>query len=262
MVNTAVIIASPSSVSVSGLAVVVDHDRKRVVWAGEGRSAETLKGFFEALGAEGREAIRSVTMDMAAGYIKAVEEALPEARIVFDRFHVQRLASRALDDVRRRLVRALGGPQAGHRVKNLRFLLLRYGPGLELDDLDRLDQVKGVDRRLWRAYQGKEELTAIFDETDAQRAEALLRRWLAWAARSRCPDFVKVGRTIRRHLAGVLEYFQERLTNGLVEGFNNKLRVVARRAYGFHSAGALIAVLFLVAGGITLNPVLPKPTCS
>jgi len=244
------------------LTVVVDHDRKRVVWACEGRSAEALTGFFEALGEVGRASIRTVTMDMAGGYMKAVREWLPDARIVFDRFHVQQLASNALDKVRRRLVRALGGPRAARGVKNLRWVLLRYGPELDLDDIDRLEEVKSIDRRLGRAYQGKEELVAIFDEADRGRAERLLRRWLAWAARSRIQEIVQVGRTIRTHLAGILEYFQERLTNGLVEGLNNKLRVVARRAYGFHSAGALIAMLFLVAGGITLNPVLPKPTTS
>jgi transposase len=244
------------------LTVVVDHDRKRVVWACEGRSAEALNGFFEALGEEGRASIRTVTMDMAGGYIKAIHDWLPEARIVFDRFHVQQLASKALDKVRRRLVKALGGPQAARGVKNLRWVLLRYGPDLDIDDIDRLEEVRSIDRRLWRAYQGKEELVAIFDEEDKDRAELLLRRWLAWAARSRIQELVQVGKTIRTHLTGILEYFQERLTNGLVEGINNKLRVVARRAYGFHSAGALIAMLFLVAGGITLNPVLPKPTCS
>jgi transposase len=87
------------------LTVVVDHDRRRVVWAGEGRNAEALVRFFELLGPEGCRAIETVTIDLSAAYLKAVREALPQAEIVFDRFHVQRLASDALDEVRRSLVR-------------------------------------------------------------------------------------------------------------------------------------------------------------
>ena len=89
------------------LTVVVDHDRGRVVLAGEGRSAEALDPFFEALGEEGCKAIEMVTVDLSAAYTKAVREKLPEAEIIYDRFHVQRLVSNALDEVRRELVREL-----------------------------------------------------------------------------------------------------------------------------------------------------------
>ena len=83
--------------------------------------------------------------------------------------------------------------------------------------------------------------------------------WLAWAARSRLAPFVKLARTVRKHAAGILAYLDTKMTNGPVEGFNNKLRVIARRAYGFHSHGALISMLFLCCGGIELAP--PLPTC-
>ncbi|MDP9120033.1 MAG: transposase [Acidobacteriota bacterium] len=79
---------------------------------------------------------------------------------------------------------------------------------------------------------------------------------------SRLKPFVRVARTLRSHFEGVLAYIRHRLTNGLVEGLNNKLRLVSRRAYGFHSADALIAMLFRNAGGIELSPPLPGPTPS
>ncbi len=87
--------------------VVVDHTRRRVIWAAKGRTSEVLGQFFELLGEEGRKSIDSVTIDMARSYQKAVREWLPHAEIVFDRFHVAKLASEALDDVRRSLVRAI-----------------------------------------------------------------------------------------------------------------------------------------------------------
>ena len=71
---------------------------------------------------------------------------------------------------------------------------------------------------------------------------------------------MKAARTIRKHFDGIVAYFQERLTNGIVEGFNNKLRMIARRAFGFHSPKPLIALLHLCCGGIQLDPPLPSPT--
>jgi transposase len=83
---------------------------------------------------------------------------------------------------------------------------------------------------------------------------------MAWAARSRLRPFVRAARTIRAHLPGIIAYIRWRLTNGLVEGLNAKARMIVRRAYGYHSAHALIAMLFLTCGGVQLNPALPLPT--
>jgi transposase len=88
-------------------------------------------------------------------------------------------------------------------------------------------------------------------------AAAALKRWIQWAVRSRLKPFARAARTVRKHLHGILAYLQTRLTNATVEGFNTKLRMIARRAYGFHSPSALIAMLFLVSGGIELNPPIP-----
>ena len=107
------------------LTTVVDHDRRRVVWAAAGRSAATLGAFFDALGEERCAELECVTMDMAGGYIKAVEERLPEAQIVFDRFHVQRLASDALDAVRREQLREIRETDEGRALFQSRFALLK-----------------------------------------------------------------------------------------------------------------------------------------
>ena len=242
------------------ITIVVDHDTGNVIWAGEGRSAATLDPFFELLGPDGCARLETATMDMSASYQKAVRTAAPAAQIVFDRFHVQQLVSRALDETRRTMVRELKGTQWAKDVKNLRYVLLRHGEALSIEDLDRLDQLKLSAKKLFRAHERKEDLVAIMDEQDPEEATRMLRRWLGWAARSRLPQFVKVGRTIRKHFDDIVRYFQERLSNGLAEGINNKIRVAARMAYGFPSAGALIATVFLIAGGIKPKPQLPLPS--
>ncbi len=83
---------------------------------------------------------------------------------------------------------------------------------------------------------------------------------MAWASRSKLKPFIKAAKTIRRHKEGILAYIKERLTNALAEGINNRLRTIARRAFGFHSHKPLIAMAFLCCGGITLNPPLPGRT--
>lgn len=239
------------------LTTVVDHDRRRVIWASPGRSSDTLEAFFDELGEARCAGIECVTMDMAGGYIKAVEARLPEAQIVFDRFHVQRLVSDALDEVRRAQLREIRGTDEGRELFRSRFALLKNPWNLTRKEKQKLSEVQRTNAPIYRAYLLKETLAQALDYLQPWRAERALRDWMAWASRSKLKPFVKAARTIRKHLDGVLAYFQARLTNGIVEGFNNKLRMIARRAFGFHSPGPLISMLYLCSGGITLDPPLP-----
>ena len=239
------------------ITTVVDHDRKRVVWAAKNRTSDTLEAFFDELGEERCAKIECATIDMSTSYIKAIEARLPNAQIVYDRFHVQRLASDALDEVRRAQLREIRGTDEGRELFGSRFALLKSKWNLTRMEKEKLKDLQRTNARIYRAYLLKESLAKALDYLQPWRAERALRKWLAWASRSRLKPFVKVARTIRKHLDGILAYFQARLTNGRVEGINNRLRMIARRAFGFHSAEALISMLFLCNGGITLDPALP-----
>ena len=241
--------------------VVVDHLKRRVVWTGEGRSADTLHGFFDALGPERSAKLTHVTLDMAAGYIKAVTERAPQAQKVYDRFHVQQLASAAVDQVRRTEVH-LAGAEAGRLLKKSRWPLLKSTWNLEVHEREKLGEVQRTNRRLYRAYLLKESLGSLLDYRQPWRARRRLAEWLSWASRSKLRPFVRVARTIRHYMDGVLAYVSTRLSNGLTEGLNNKTRLITRRAYGFHSAHALSAMIHLCCGGIVLSPPLPGPTYS
>jgi transposase len=241
------------------ITTVVDHDRRRVVWAAPGRSAETLARFFEELGLERTRSIETATIDMAGGYIKTVQELAPEAKIVFDRFHVQRLVSDALDEVRRAEVWGADAAE-GKAIKHSRFALLKRPWNLERKEKEKLADLQRTNARLYRAYLLKETLAEALDYKRPGQAARAVADWIAWAVRSKLKPFVKAARTIRRHFDGVVAYFEERLTNGVVEGFNNKLRMIARRAFGFHGPESLISMLHLCCGGIELDPPLPSPT--
>lgn len=240
------------------ITVVVDHERQRVVWAKPGKNADTLKAFFDELGTARCEKLEAVTIDMSAAYIKAVTEATPQAQIIFDRFHVQRLAHDALDEVRRDEVRG-AAPDERDDLKRTRWALQKRPwrtDGVEVMKLARLQQ---VNRRLFRAYLLKEALAAVLDRKQVNVAATKLDEWIGWAQRSRLAPFRRVARTIREHTAGILAYVRSRLSNARTEGLNGKARTITRRAYGFHSAHGLIALLKLCCSGIHLDPVFLWP---
>jgi len=236
--------------------VVVDHLRRRIVWAKEGKDAETLGAFLTELGPERVAKLELATIDMSGAYQKALRDHAPHVEIIFDRFHVQRLVSEALDEVRREIVRELDGAEA-KAVKNTRYALLKNAWNLTTSQAQKLHEVQHNNKRLYRAYLLKETLALALDYAYPKRAERALREWLAWASRSKLAPMVKVARTIREHLEGILGYVRYKFTNAINEGFNRRARMVATRAYGFHGSKPLISMLFLCCGGIQLNPPLP-----
>ena len=239
--------------------VVVDHAKRRVVWTGEGKGADTLKKFFDELGEERSKLITDVTLDMSAAYISAVRDRAPQATLNFDRFHVQKLANEALDEVRRAEVREAFGEEASF-IKKARWALLKNPWNLTRKQGQKLREIQQNNRRLYRAYLLKESLARVLDYVQPGRASAALDDWLSWARRSQLKPFIKLAGTVAKHSEGILAYVKSRLTNGLTEGLNNLIRLITRRAFGFHGAPALQAMIQLCCGKIVLNPPLPSPT--
>jgi len=240
------------------LTIVVDHRRGRIVWARPGKNAATLKTFFDELGPERCAKLERVSIDMSPAYEKAVREAAPAAQIVFDRFHVQRLVHDALDQVRRAEIRSIEDRDDKRALKNTRWALQKRPWNLTDADNVKLAMVQHHNRRLYRAHLLKETLAAILDNA-VRPAEKKLREWIAWARRSRLLPFARAAATIRDHIAGVLAFCESGLTNARVEALNGKARTITRRSFGFHGPNALIALLFLCCGGITLTPPHAEP---
>ena len=236
------------------LTVVCDHRSGGVVWVREGRSAASLQGFFACLG-EARHSIRAVSIDMSSGYEKAVREALPAAQVCFDPFHVTRLAADAVEKVRRAEWNAKGKSKTrgGRWVKGTRWALLK-APANRSEKQDLLlAEVERANRRLYRAFLLKEELRALYHDVPRHKAAEHLDAWLAWASRSKLRPFVKLARTIREHRDGILAAVRLGLSNGRLEGLNSKVRLISHRSFGFHSAAALIALVYLCCGGIEID---------
>lgn len=241
------------------LTLVSDHGKKRIVWAKEGKSAETLGKFFEELGPDRCKKIGFVSLDMGQAYIKATRKHVPQAQIVFDRFHVQKLVSEAVDKVRREawqdLRRMEGQTEAVKQLKGLRWPLLKNSWNLKAMESERLADLQKENKPLYRAYMLKEAFVDIMNRRQPNVAKRKLENWLRWASRSRLAPFVKVAKTIRKHAEDIMAYIRFRFTNAIAEGLNNKARLLTHRAYGFHSAEATISMIMLCCSGIHLQPV-------
>ena len=233
------------------LTLVTDLDSGRIVWGKEGRSAATLTEFFDELGEETCKQIEWAAIDMCAAYRKAITERLPTAKIVFDRFHVQQLVSDAVDETRREDWRQTKGTPEGDAIKKSRYALLKNPWNLTTKQEQSLASVQANNKRVYRAYLLKEMFVETFRRLLTPRsAKRRLKKWLAWASRSRLPAFVKVAQTIREHMVGILRYFETGYTTSRAEGNNTKARLATRQAYGFHSALAVLAMIELRCSGI------------
>jgi transposase len=233
------------------LTVVVDHDTGRVIWVGKGKSSAVLGAFFDELGSERAAGIELVSIDMSAAYMKAIREAVPHAQIVFDRFHVARLAQDAVTKVRRAEMRTLAEDEKAW-LKGTRWVLLKRPASRTPEDEARLAVIQKTNAPVYRAVLLKESFLEVFNQSDPDQAKRDVKAWLKWASRSRLKPFVRLGRTVRKHLAGILAFIGSKLTNARLEGTNNKIRLISHRSYGFHSAGSLIAMVYLCCSNIRL----------
>lgn len=234
------------------LTVVSDLLTGRVVWVGEGKTAETLGQFYDLLGEQRRESISVVCMDMSGAFKSATEKWLPHADIVYDRFHVVKLLLEAIDEVRRAACRETGGV-AGHPLKKTRFALLRNPKHLRPKDEAAIALVHKTNDRLSRAYVLRVSFEDLWSCEDEEEAREFLAHWTRSALLSRIEPLRKFARTVRGHLEGILGFFRYwRQTSGPIEGMNNKIKLAIHRAYGFHSVSALVAMIHLCCSGIEL----------
>lgn len=237
------------------LTSVVDHVGGGIVWATEGRNAASLQAFFDGLTPAQKASIKAVSIDMSAGYENAIRapEGVPHAQVCFDPFHVVHLGGKACDQVRRDQYNQHGrsSTSEGRWIKGTRYSLLKDTAKQTTKQLLKLAEVVLTNKRMYRAFLLYGELRYIY-RLPKQEAAERLDAWLAWASRSRLKPFVKLARTIRKHKAGVLAAIELGLSNGRLEALNSKVRLLSHRAYGFHSANALIAMIYLCCAGIQI----------
>ena len=239
------------------LTVVVDHDTRRLLWIAEGRSKTLLSTFFTELGVERCARIELISADGADWIFHAVQDHCPNAKICLDPFHVVAWATKALDEVRRsmwRTIRRSGHKLAATDLRGARYALWKNPDHLTDRQRATLAGIQATNKPLYRAYLLKEQLRAVFAADGGAERAILLDAWLRWAARCQIPTFADLARRIRAYFRDdIVNTLTHRLSNGLVESTNTKIRLLTRIAFGFKSAAALIALVKLHLGGYNIK---------
>lgn len=215
--------------------VVVEPDRKRVLWVGRGRSRADVRPFFELLGPEGCQKLQAVAMDMNTAYDLEVKQHCPNAEVVYDLFHVvAKYGREVIDRVRVDEANRLSGDKSARRVvKTSRWLLLRNRENVPPDQMVRLNELLAANRALLTVYLLKDDLKQLW----RYRSEAWARKfWKGWkrrALRSGLEPLRVFVQRLEPYLLGILAHCRWSLGTNLVEGINNKIKVIKRMAYGY-----------------------------
>jgi transposase len=241
--------------------LAADAVARRVLFVTEGRHAKTIETLASDLEAHGcaPEQISSVSIDMSPAFIKGVSEALPNARITFDKFHVIWHANAVVDKTRRIEQRA------DKSLKGMRWTLLKDSYSLEPEaaaDLYALISQPTL-KRTARAWLYKKQLREILDRKQVNVMREMLQYWSTCVMRSKVAPMKEVAALVRRHMEGIVAWTQTRQINGFLEAINGLFQAAKRRARGFVRRSTIKTVIFLIAGKLdfhAIDPHAPQPT--
>jgi transposase len=214
--------------------VVSDLLRGRPIWfGGQDRSEESMKQFYDWLGEKKATGIRLAVMDMWKPFRIATEKAASQAAILYDKFHVMRHLGDALDKIRKREYARLKG-QDRRFIKGQKYTLLSRRENLSLEGRRALKKLLQANKRLQTAYVLKESFGQLWDYEKEGWARRFFENWRAALKWQRLQPYEKFAAMIERHWEGIVVYChpENKVPLGFVEGLNNKIRVIQRRAYG------------------------------
>ena len=222
------------------LTVVIDFETGRVVWVGKNRQYETLKGFFSQLPEKIIEGIEAVAMDMWDPYIKAVTEFCPNAHIVFDFFHIVAKYNDVIDEVRRQEVKKLENDTEKKAIKGTRWILLKNRNKLKEKEEIRLEELLKANDNLAKVYILRDDLKLVWKNTDRDKMSKELDDWCQKAMETGLKPLAKFVKTLKRHKEGILNHADHPIHTSKLEGINNKIKVIIRKAYGYHDYEYLV----------------------
>ena len=232
------------------VALFVDLDQRKVLFATPGKDASTVAVFATDLKAHAGDpkAVTEVSADMSQAFAKGVAASLPNAAVTFDKFHVVSLVNHAVETVRR-LERNDHPELAGSR-----YVWLKNPENLTARQWERFDALDIVNSHLKtaRAYQMRLVFQDLYNQPSDQ-AESFLNKWYFWATHSRIPAMIGVAKTIRRHQKGILRWFVSGINNGILEGINSLVQAAKAKARGYRSHRNLATIIYLIAGKLDLT---------
>jgi len=233
----------------------IDAGCKRLLWIGPDRTAKTLLRFFRFLGKERSAKLQFVCSDMWQAYLKVIAKKVPQAIHVLDRFHVMQKMSKAIDTVRAAEVKQMEQDGYEPLLKGSRWLLLKRPENLSEKQAVKLSELVKYNLKSVRSHLMKEEFQIFWTYTYPAWAGKFLDAWCTRAMRSKIDPMKKMAKTLRRKRELLLNWFRAdgALSSGVVEGFNNKVKLITRKSYGFRTQEAYEIALYHNLGD------LPQP---
>lgn len=236
--------------------VVIDQVSTNVVYVADDRKRDSLDGFYASLDPAQLSAIESVAMDMHKPYIQSTRRYVPGAdeKIAFDKFHVAKHLGDGLDKVRREEHKDLRF-WGDNSLTGSKYLWLRNPENMSRKVWRQFQDLRESSLRTARAWALKETAMSLWHYISRTWAEKGWRRWLSWAQRCRLGPMVKVARTIKNHLWGILNAVVLKVTNGPSESVNSKIQKLKAMACGYRNRGRFRRVIMFHLGGLDLKPV-------
>jgi transposase len=230
------------------ITLFVDIDQARVLFATEGKDADTVATFADDLTAHGGNpgAVEEVCIDMSPAFIKGVVENLPNAAITFDKFHAVKIVNDAVDQVRR------AEQKQQSLLRGTRYIWLRNPATLSDRQKLTLDSLPTRHLKTARAYQIRLAFQDLYDQP-SDAAGTYLKKWYFWATHSRLEPVIDAAHTVKRHWDGILRWFDSKIANGLIEGINSLVQAAKSKARGYRSIRNLKAMVHLLAGKLDLR---------
>lgn len=237
------------------ITVVSDLERGTVEYLADERRQASLDGYFDQFSEEQLARIEAVAIDMWEPFATSVREHLEDAdqKIVFDTFHIMKYMVEAVDTVRKAENRALmsGGDKS---LAGSKYLWMYSAENLPERHQDRFAVLRRGDLKTSRAWAIKENLRFFWDYRRKNWAEKHWKAWYFWATHSRLDPVIKVARTFKAHLPGLLAYFEHRVTSAGAEGLNSRIQAIRVSARGYRNREHFKTAIYFHLGGLDLYP--------
>ena len=233
----------------------IDSGSRRLLWVGESRKAKTLLRFFRWLGKEQTRKLQFISSDLWKPYLKVINKKAAQATHVLDRFHLVQRINKAIDKVRAAEAKKLKAENYEPVLKGARWCLLKREENLTPKQETKLAELLGYNLKSVRAYLLREQLDQLWNYVSPAWAGKFLDQWCTMVMRSKIEPMKDIARSVRKHRELILNWFRAKgeISNGIVEGFNNKAKLTTRKAYGFRSFRGVEVALLHTLGN------LPEP---
>lgn len=239
------------------ISVMTDLVAQRVLEVQPGRDTVAVLKLWDLLPEDTRQQVQAAAMDFGAAYAAATRQAVPQALIVYDKFHVSQMLSKAVDTVRRQEHKILMG-QGDETLKGSRYVWLRGLEKMSDEEFLNFQQLVELSLKTSRAWEHKELFAAFWEQRTAAEGARFFARWLKRVMSSRLEPVKKAARTLKTHIQGLLNYFTHPITNALTEGLNSRIQLLKASARGFRNfENYRIRILFFL-GGLDMLPALSK----